>query len=230
MLHRRIGIIAFLGLFAPLLAASCDGGDGGGGGGEAGAAGGGAGAAGGGGAGGSGALQWYATCGDPACGGHVPQPNIPECTTEMAGAPCTTAGTQCDPVNDCNTHLVCTDTDPTAGGCPISRARFKRDIHYLDETELRRVHEAVVSMPLATWRYRHEDERAREHLGFIIDDVPGTPAIARSGDHVDLYGYTSMAVAAIQAQERQIAALSAELKALREELAAVRAAQRPGGR
>jgi hypothetical protein len=225
MLHHRVQIIAFLGLVAPLVAAACDGGgDGGGGGSDGGAAGSGAGAAGGG--GGGSALQWYTTCGDPACGGHMPQPGISDCATEMEGAPCSMAGAQCDLVTDCNEHLICTDTDPTANGCPISRARFKRDIQYLSEAELRSVHDAVVSMPLATWHYRHEDAGAREHLGFIIDDVPGTPAVARSGDHVDLYGYTSMAVAAIQAQDRQIADLKAELKAMREELSALRAAQR----
>jgi protein tyrosine phosphatase (PTP) superfamily phosphohydrolase (DUF442 family) len=78
-------------------------------------------------------------------------------------------------------------------------------------------------MPLATWHYRAEDDAAREHLGFIIDDNPESPAVARTGEHVDLYGYTSMAVAAIQAQQKQIAALEAEVAALRKEMAAQRA-------
>jgi hypothetical protein len=78
-------------------------------------------------------------------------------------------------------------------------------------------------MPLATWRYNDEDPNAREHLGFIIDDQPLTsPAVRPTGDRVDLYGYTSMAVAAIQEQHRQIEALQKEVKNLREELRAAK--------
>ncbi|MGH7896283.1 MAG: hypothetical protein ACREQL_16575, partial [Candidatus Binatia bacterium] len=59
-------------------------------------------------------------------------------------------------------------------------------------------------------------------LGFIIDDVGTSPAVAADGGHVDLYGYTSMAVAAIQAQQKRIEALEREVAALRRALASRR--------
>ena len=43
--------------------------------------------------------------------------------------------------------------------------------------------------------------------------VPGA-ALRPSGDQVDLYGYTSLAVAALQAQARQISVLEARLAQL----------------
>jgi hypothetical protein len=221
MSDRRVWVIAVLGLVAPLWAASCSSNSDGGGGGSGGSGGGGA-----------APLKWYTTCGDPVCGGHTPQPNVPLCTTESEGAACATEGVQCDPVNDCNALLVCARADPKQdpGGCPISRARFKHDIRYLDEAALERVRDDVVAMPLATFRYKREGAAGPEHLGFLIEDVEGTPAVADTGDRVDLYGYTSMAIAAIQAQERQIAALQREVEALREELAATRTAGRAGVR
>jgi hypothetical protein len=39
--------------------------------------------------------------------------------------------------------------------------------------------------------------------------------VAADGEHVDLYGYISMAVAALQVQAQEIAALRAEVKALK---------------
>src|SRR5439155_22412171 len=64
------------------------------------------------------------------------------------------------------------------------------------------------------------------HLGFIIDAVGASPAVAADGGHVDLYGYTSMAVGAIQAQQRRIDALTREVAALRAELARLRRRRR----
>jgi hypothetical protein len=55
-------------------------------------------------------------------------------------------------------------------------------------------------------------------LGFIIDDVEPSVAIDPGRDMVDLYGYTSMAVAALQAQARDIEALKKEVARLRHEL------------
>jgi hypothetical protein len=64
-------------------------------------------------------LSWYETCGAAVCtGGVMNDPNVPDCTTERAGEPCTTRDVQCDLLNHCGTKLQCTDHDPTAGGCP----------------------------------------------------------------------------------------------------------------
>jgi ketopantoate reductase len=73
-------------------------------------------------------------------------------------------------------------------------------------------------VPLATWRYKGEPEAGPAHLGFLIDDlVQGGvthPAVRPDGGHVDLYGYTSLTLAAVQEQAVGLAALQAELRAL----------------
>lgn len=175
-------------------------------------------------------LQWYLSCGDPVCGispEPSDNPNIPNCTTEDVGEACGSEGARCDGVANCGAHLICAATDPTnqPGGCPISRARFKEEISYLSEQELHGYHEQLMSLPLASYRYRHA-QGAGPQLGFIIEDIE--PSVAVSGDHVNMYGYLSMAVAAIKVQQEQITALQRELKQLRAQTAAkVRSA---GGR
>ena len=100
-----------------------------------------------------------------------------------------------------------------------SLAAYKRDIHYADDAELARTHDDLMRFRLARWRYKTETAGAREHLGFLIDDVPDSAAVASDGGHVDVYGYASMAVAALQVQAKRMDALEREVKALREELA-----------
>jgi hypothetical protein len=171
-----------------------------------------------------GGLRWWATCGDPVCGPHRDRPGVRDCTaTETPGTTCARGGTTCDPGSACNELLVCTTGDPTNGGrCPISRRAFKDDVRYLDDAERRRLYDELMDFRLATWRYKGTPAD-RRHLGFMIDDVEPTAAAER--DHVDLYGYTSMAVAALQTQARQIDALEREVAALRAELS-----RRPGAR
>ena len=68
-------------------------------------------------------------------------------------------------------------------------------------------------MPLARYRYKTEPASEQKHLGFIIDDQPAEcPAVASDGNHVDLYGYTSMPLAAIQEQQKQIDDLKRQLQ------------------
>jgi hypothetical protein len=80
-----------------------------------------------------GTLQWYTTCGDPVCSGHTSHPGVMSCTTEKAGSACAMNGQECDPINDCNSLLSCSSSDPKAHGCPISRRKYKTNIQYLDE-------------------------------------------------------------------------------------------------
>ncbi len=98
--------------------------------------------------------------------------------------------------------------------CPISRAKYKKDIAYVDSSELAMLHDEIVGYKLATYRYKREAADAKEHLGFIIDDVPQDPSVGADGEHVDMYGYTTMAVAALQVQAKQIADLQREMKQL----------------
>jgi uncharacterized small protein (DUF1192 family) len=121
---------------------------------------------------------------------------------------------------------VCATSDPTHGGaCPISRAKYKTDIEYVGNAERAKLADDVQSIPLV--RYRYKDGPEREHLGFIIEDVEPSPGVDSQHDQVDLYGYTSMAVAAIQEQHHEIEALKREIKELRAELAKRGAASRP---
>ena len=70
-------------------------------------------------------------------------------------------------------------------------------------------------MRLATWKYKHDPSKQR--LGFIIDDDEQSAAVDQLRDMVDLYGYTSMAVATLQLQAREIEALRREVAELRAE-------------
>ena len=170
-----------------------------------------------------GACMYWKTCGYPVCGGPFegPIPGVEPCTTQKVGEPCSTRNETCDPGLGCGVRLLCTDHDP-AVVCPISRRDAKRDVSYLDDGDLDRMLDEVRRMRLTTYRYTSEPPGARAHLGFIIDDVGASPAVAADGGHVDLYGYTSMAVGAIQAQQRRIDGLAREVAALRAELARLR--------
>jgi hypothetical protein len=99
--------------------------------------------------------------------------------------------------------------------CPVSRRVYKKDIRYLGDDDRARLAEELMSFPLATYRYKSDDDAAKKQLGFIIDDVVPSPAVTPSGDRVDMYGYQSMAVAALQVQARQIAELRREVDALK---------------
>jgi hypothetical protein len=160
---------------------------------------------------------WWQTCGAPACNldAGVPDSGLPSCSPALAGAACPTLGEECDPRTGCNVYLLCATSDPRDGGCPISRARFKRDIRFLSGEELRGYSRELLDLPLATFRYRAGDERT--HLGFMIDGHESLACV--DGDHVDLYGYASMAVAALKVQAEDIAALREDVAALRKELA-----------
>ncbi len=163
---------------------------------------------------GGGALSWYETCGAPVCRATpVDDPNVPNCTTEKAGAACSTQSATCDLVNPCGTKLSCTNQDPTKLGCPRSRARYKRDIAYLDDARRERIYRDLLSIPLASYDYK-DDPNAAPQLGFIMEDIEPSPAVR--GDRVNLYGYLSMTVAALQVQAKEIEALRAEVRSLRE--------------
>ena len=163
---------------------------------------------------GGGTPKWFATCGPPVCQANPPPSGLPPCTTtEKVGAPCTTAGMQCDTGGGCAGPLQCATTDPRHGGaCPISRAKYKQDIQYLSQDERAKLASDVQSIPLV--RYRYKDGPEREHLGFIIEDIEPSPSVDSRHDEVDLYGYTSMAVAALQQQHAEIEVLKRQVQSL----------------
>jgi hypothetical protein len=162
-----------------------------------------------------GSLQLYDTCGDPVCRGYTGGSGEPLCSTEAAGGPCNVEGATCDPRDDCNSLLVCASSDPKLrpGGCPISRRSTKQDIHYLSDGELAQYQRELLAMKLASWRYRHDP--AKQRLGIIIDDNEQSAAVDAPRDQLDLYSYTSMVVAALQMQAREIKELQGEIDALK---------------
>jgi hypothetical protein len=71
---------------------------------------------------------------------------------------------------------------------------------------------------LATYRHVNPANGDGTRVGFIIDDSPDIAAVDASGGRIDLYAYTSMAVAALQQQAREIAALRREVARLKRRL------------
>lgn len=107
-------------------------------------------------------------------------------------------------------------------GCPASSAAVKDDVQYVSDSDAESLRQSLMRIPLATYRYKGGDPVT--HLGFIIEDVePRSPAVLPSRDRVDLYGYISMTVAALQRQEKDIAALKADVARLARENAALTA-------
>jgi hypothetical protein len=103
--------------------------------------------------------------------------------------------------------------------CPISSRRFKKDIHYLSNEEVRAMAAQTLHLRLATYEYKAAPYAGRRHLGFVIEDSPTVPAVDRDGDMVDLYGYASMLLATTQSQEIRIEALQNQVDALGEAVA-----------
>lgn len=159
---------------------------------------------------------WKLSCGDPVCRGYVPPDGVPRCASEREGDTCDFEGDTCDPIDDCNRLLVCT-SEPI-GPCPISRREAKRDVHYLGADEIESLAEELLAFRLATYRYTARGPDAPLQLGFMIDDVEPSPSVDCARDMVDLYGYTSMTVAALQSQALAIESLRAELETLRRRL------------
>lgn len=143
----------------------------------------------------------------------TPRPSVGSpCTAQQEGQTCGLA----DPTECGQEQLSCEKGTwkLRAVNCPISTATAKKGIHYLDDGEVDSLKAATLSTKLATYRYKEGDESP--HLGFIIEDQPpGSPAVTESRRHVDLYGYVSMTVATLQAQQRELAALREEVRTLK---------------
>jgi len=173
--------------------------------------------------------QLYTTCGDPVCSGwdYKGVARCPDIAEEGLACPPAAVGRSCDPGDGCNALITCAVDDPKAGGCPISLRAAKKNIVYLDPHQIERLSDDLLNYRLASWQYLDESDDAKGHVGFIIDDVGDAPSVAPDGGHVDLYGYTSMAVAALQAQAAQIEDLERELERLRHEVDSLAASECP---
>ena len=171
-------------------------------------------------------LHWYRACDGPVACGQSFRP-APTCgPTELLGTACDTVGALCNPASQTCSQLQCLPVPPEQ--CPISRRAFKRDVRYLDATEVEALRAQVLALKLARYRYTTDPDATPSRLGFMIDDAPDTPAVAADATHVDLYGYASMVAAAVQAQEKEIAALRRAVARL-ERAASPRAAAHGAG-
>jgi hypothetical protein len=150
-----------------------------------------------------------------ACPVSTTTSTVTTTTTTTTLRVCGNSAPQCD--GPCPMPQVCI---PNMGSCvcslPSSRLAAKTDVRYLDKADVKRLHDELLGFRLARWRYRSEEAAGSPHLGFLIDDVEPSAAVsAAHGDTVDLYGYASMAVAAIQMQAREIEQLKREVALLR---------------
>lgn len=138
---------------------------------------------------------------------------------------CTTIPPGCDGTCACMAPCFCPQNGinkcmPTNKGLAcdngaVSRRELKKDIDYVTDEEREALAQEALSIPLATYRYKVQPDDAKKHLGFIIDDQPeSSPAVQADRMHVDEYGYTSMLLATVQEQQRQIDALNKKVEAL----------------
>lgn len=103
-------------------------------------------------------------------------------------------------------------TGPTGPTGPTSLAMFKKDIRPVLPVSEEMLAEQVLSIPISTYLYKDGRNGEKRNLGFLIDQVgQDSPAVAGDGAHVDLYGYTTMLLAAVKCQQRQIEQLQKQL-------------------
>ncbi len=156
-------------------------------------------------------------CGSGCCGPGEwcdNSSNPPACRCGSNGACSTSAMCSAPELTADGCGVICCDpSSPT--GCPKSRRAFKRDIHQLDRAEVERIYSELRHVKLTTYQYKTDPAASPRRLGFIIDDTKSSYPVNADGNSVDLYGYMSMAVAAIQSQSREIAALRAEVAQLK---------------
>lgn len=94
------------------------------------------------------------------------------------------------------------------GGQTQSRRAVKDGITYVSNEERAALARQALDIPLARYRYKNESADARRRLGFIIDDQPDpSPAVLADRAHVDEYGYTSLLLATVQQQAKELAEL-----------------------
>jgi len=164
------------------------------------------------------------------CGSPHPDPKCPAAKPRL-GSSCVNAGQVChyecggEGARLCQQGVWFT----TQGqGCPVSNRAVKKDIVYLTDESRRRIADELLGIRLATYEYIDPAKAGHRHLGFVIEDLPAaSPAVAPNRMLVDLYGYTSMLLAATQTQAKTLARLQAEVADLKRELRKQRRAAAP---
>jgi len=164
----------------------------------------------------SGACRASACIASPTCSGTEP------CTDDLVCSDGAGQPGRCCPVGTAFTANIssffgCCPTGDECGcqegACPISSPERKFDIRLLDDAELAVLGQALLDTRLSTWRYEHDPMALR--LGFLIDADAPPYSVAPGGETVDLYGYISLAVAALKSQRLQLTRLKGEVDDLR---------------
>ncbi len=166
-----------------------------------------------------GCASFVGDCADAACPSGsvcVTQPQGPITAQRCYPLPACGCGGKslCECIGTCACGNFACTSGTSSMGCngPISRREFKTDVAYVNEQQRASLAREALETRLATYRYKSEPEGAQPHLGFIIDDAPaGSPAVQADRTHVDLYGYTSMLLATVQQQQKQIDALKKQV-------------------
>ena len=160
-------------------------------------------------------LKWFSTCGDPACSEYRgPTEGLPACTDQVDGETCSVEGETCDLMNACNSQLICA-TSFDHQMCPESVASSKTSIVYLNESELQKLAQQTLDLPIAQWKYKRDSKDDPTRIGFIIDEhTKGLPLVRSNQKQVDLYGYTTMAIILLQQQAKTIQNLEKRVKYL----------------
>lgn len=178
-----------------------------------------------GGCGDGGCAQFTGDCTNTKCGTNE------VCVQKTAGVQTThqcyplpvcgcSSSSMCECVGTCACGLGVTCQSSSSGGIscvgPVSRREFKTDIEYVSDEEQKELARETLQTNLAEYRYKTEPESSKRHLGFIIDDMPaGSPAVDGDGTHVDLYGYSTMLLATVKQQQKQIDALQKQVDELK---------------
>ncbi|MBW2732767.1 MAG: tail fiber domain-containing protein [Deltaproteobacteria bacterium] len=160
--------------------------------------------------------------GDPTWHCDAPHPD-PDCPAvrPLLGSLCAPNDLMC--AYDCGAGngRICVEGawyETDGGPCPISTRRAKKEIRYLGPAALQKVARKTLELKLATYRYKDPALGKGAQLGFILEDAgqsfAGDPARGR----VNLYGYTSMLLATVQAQQRAIERLRRDVTSLRREM------------
>jgi hypothetical protein len=135
------------------------------------------------------------------------------CLGDASGCPAGTKPAQNGPL----TSVCCPVTDICGcePHCGVSSRVFKTDIHYLSDAEEKELQSQLRALRLASYRYKDSLDDGRTHVGYILEDSPDAASSDLARSRVDLYTYSTMAVATLHAQDEKIASLEAQMKELR---------------
>ena len=140
----------------------------------------------------------------------------PDCT-DCCPTDCAPAAASCATGTPCCGDLACCTGVPVPPGeeycsssCPVSDRNVKKDIVPVDGAAILA---GVERLPISAWSYRDED--GVRHVGPMAQDFHATFGLGQSDTCIPTIDSGGVALAAIQALAADVAALRAEIEALR---------------